>query len=84
VETLTRDWRKRGYELDFGVGIAQGYATLGAIGFEGPLGLRRHRHRHQPRRALCGEARPGQILIRGASSAPSRTWCAPSRSASSR
>ena len=28
-------WRKRGYELGFGVGIATGYATLGRIGFEG-------------------------------------------------
>ena len=30
-----RSWLKRGYELDFGVGIAFGYATLGEIGFEG-------------------------------------------------
>jgi len=28
-------WAKRGYDLDLGIGIAQGYATLGAIGFEG-------------------------------------------------
>ena len=28
-------WRKRGFDLDFGIGIAQGYATIGAIGFEG-------------------------------------------------
>ena len=28
-------WLKRGYEIDFGVGIAFGYATLGEIGFEG-------------------------------------------------
>ncbi len=31
---LSADWRKRGYELDLGVGIATGYATLGRIGFE--------------------------------------------------
>ena len=35
VGELTAGWRRRGYELDFGVGIAQGYATLGQIGFEG-------------------------------------------------
>src|SRR5262249_57761811 len=35
VDELMRGWRKRGYELDFGVGVAQGYATIGAIGFEG-------------------------------------------------
>lgn len=32
---LEAGWRKRGYELGFGVGIAVGYATLGRIGFEG-------------------------------------------------
>jgi class 3 adenylate cyclase len=32
---LAAGWRKRGYELGFGVGIAVGYATLGRIGFEG-------------------------------------------------
>ena len=32
---LAERWRKRGYELGFGVGIATGYATLGRIGFEG-------------------------------------------------
>jgi class 3 adenylate cyclase/CheY-like chemotaxis protein len=32
---LADGWRKRGYELGFGVGIATGYATLGRIGFEG-------------------------------------------------
>ena len=32
---LALGWRKRGYELGFGVGIAVGYATLGRIGFDG-------------------------------------------------
>jgi class 3 adenylate cyclase len=32
---LAASWRKRGYELGFGAGIAVGYATLGRIGFEG-------------------------------------------------
>ncbi|MFN2417414.1 MAG: adenylate/guanylate cyclase domain-containing protein [Candidatus Limnocylindria bacterium] len=34
-EPIATGWRKRGYELGFGVGIAVGYATLGRIGFEG-------------------------------------------------
>ena len=34
-------WRKRGFHLQIGIGVAQGYATIGAIGFEGRLGLRR-------------------------------------------
>jgi adenylate cyclase len=28
-------WRRRGHQLDFAVGVAMGYATLGKIGFEG-------------------------------------------------
>jgi class 3 adenylate cyclase len=32
---LAGDWRKRGYELGLGAGIAVGHATLGRIGFEG-------------------------------------------------
>jgi PAS domain S-box-containing protein len=32
---LTQAWRRRGYDLGFGVGVARGYATLGRIGFEG-------------------------------------------------
>ncbi|MGH7783595.1 MAG: response regulator, partial [Candidatus Binatia bacterium] len=35
VAALLVKWRKLGFDLDFGVGIAQGYATIGAIGFEG-------------------------------------------------
>ena len=63
VETLTRDWRKRGWELDFGVGIAQGYATLGAIGFEGRWDYGAIGTVTNLAARLCGEARPGQILI---------------------
>jgi class 3 adenylate cyclase len=42
MDELTERWRKRGNQLGFGAGIAQGYATLGMIGFEsrmdyGPL-----------------------------------------------
>ena len=32
---LSIAWRKRGYELGLGIGIAVGFATLGRIGFEG-------------------------------------------------
>jgi PAS domain S-box-containing protein len=32
---LTGAWRRHGYDLGFGVGVARGYATLGRIGFEG-------------------------------------------------
>ena len=35
IQHLAEGWRRRGHSLDFGVGIAQGYATLGLVGFEG-------------------------------------------------
>src|SRR6059036_3535198 len=35
VSRLRIKWQKLGFELDFGAGLAQGYATIGAIGFEG-------------------------------------------------
>ena len=35
VAALAEGWRRMGHDLGFGVGIAQGYATLGRIGFEG-------------------------------------------------
>jgi PAS domain S-box-containing protein len=32
---LSSAWRRHGYDLGFGLGVARGYATLGRIGFEG-------------------------------------------------
>jgi class 3 adenylate cyclase len=36
-EQMAAGWRKRGYELGLGMGVAVGFATLGRIGFEGRL-----------------------------------------------
>src|SRR5262244_1845884 len=63
VDELLVKWRKRGYELDFGVGIAQGYATIGAIGFEGRLDYGAIGTVTNMAARLCGEAKPRQILI---------------------
>jgi class 3 adenylate cyclase len=63
VGELATSWRKLGYDLDFGVGIAQGYATLGAIGFEGRWDYAAIGTVTNLAARLCGEARPGQILI---------------------
>ena len=53
-----------GTELGLGIGIAAGYATLGRIGYRGPLRLRRARPRHEPRLAAeRHRAEPGQTLI---------------------
>ena len=62
VKELTVKWRKLGYELDFGVGIAQGYATIGAIGFEGRWEYGAIGSVPNLAARLCGEAKPGEIL----------------------
>jgi adenylate cyclase len=63
VKDLTLKWRKLGYELDFGVGIAQGYATIGAIGFEGRWEYGAIGSVPNLAARLCGEAKPGEILV---------------------
>ncbi len=58
-------WAKRGYELDFGAGIASGFATIGAIGFEGRWDYGVIGTVTNLAARLCSEARPGQILVSG-------------------
>jgi adenylate cyclase len=60
---LKERWRKRGFELSLGIGIAQGYATIGAIGFEGRWDYGAIGTVTNLAARLCAEARPGQILI---------------------
>ncbi|MEE8305145.1 MAG: response regulator [Candidatus Tectomicrobia bacterium] len=63
MDVLTELWGKRGYELAFGVGIAQGYATLGMIGFEGRVDYAAIGPATNLASRLCDEAQAGQILI---------------------
>ena len=63
VKELTLKWRKLGYELDFGVGIAQGYATIGAIGYEGRWEYGAIGSVPNLAARLCSEAKPGDILV---------------------
>lgn len=60
---LREGWQKRGYELDFGVGIAIGYATLGRIGFEGRFDYGAVGSVVNLASRLGNEAAGGQILI---------------------
>ncbi len=60
---LVAGWRKRGYELDLGVGIDQGYATIGAIGFEGRWDYGAVGTVTNLAFRLCSEAKPGQVLV---------------------
>ena len=63
VGELGARWRKRGHDLDVGIGIAQGFATIGAIGFEGRLDYGAIGTVTNLAARLCGEAKPGQILV---------------------
>jgi adenylate cyclase len=63
VKELAAKWRKLGYELGFGVGIAQGYATIGGIGFEGRWDYGAIGTVTNLASRLCGEAKPSQILV---------------------
>jgi adenylate cyclase len=63
VERLSTGWRKRGYELQMGVGIAQGFATIGAIGFPGRVDYGAIGNVTNLAARLCGEAHGGEILV---------------------
>jgi class 3 adenylate cyclase len=60
---LAATWRKRGFELALGCGIAQGYATLGAIGFEGRWDYAAIGNVTNLAARLCAEAAGGQVLV---------------------
>jgi class 3 adenylate cyclase len=67
---LRAAWKKRGFDLDLGIGIAQGYATLGAIGFEGRWDYACIGSVTNLASRLCSEARGGQILTNQKTLAP--------------
>src|SRR5271169_1901159 len=61
--SLASSWAARGHEIGFGVGIAQGYATLGRIGFADRFDYSAIGTVTNLAARLCDEARDGQILI---------------------
>jgi adenylate cyclase len=62
VNEMSVGWRKHGYDLSLGIGIAQGYATIGAIGFEGRIDYGAVGTVTNLAARLCDEAQGGQIL----------------------
>jgi len=60
---LIAAWRERGRELGFGAGIAQGYATLGQIGFADRSGYTAIGTVCNVAARLCAEAKDSQILL---------------------
>jgi adenylate cyclase len=63
VQQLGAGWRKRGHDLGLGVGVAEGYATIGAIGYEGRWDYGAIGTVTNLAARLCGEAKAGQILV---------------------
>jgi adenylate cyclase len=60
---LATRWRARGHDVGLGTGIAMGYATIGAIGFEGRRDYAAIGSVMNLAARLCGEAGPGEILV---------------------
>jgi class 3 adenylate cyclase/CheY-like chemotaxis protein len=63
VEELAAGWSRRGHDLGFGVGVAQGYATLGRVGFEGRYDYAAIGTVTNLAARLAGVAKAGQILV---------------------
>jgi adenylate cyclase len=63
LRDLAEGWARRGHELAFAAGIAQGFATLGRIGFEGRFDYAAIGSVTNLAARLCGEAAPWQILV---------------------
>jgi DNA-binding response OmpR family regulator len=63
MSELIPTWKKRGYDLDFGAGIALGYATCGEVGFEGRSDYAAIGSVTNLASRLADEAAGGQILI---------------------
>jgi len=60
---LASGWRRRGYELDLGIGAALGYATLGRVGYEGHYQYNAIGNVVILASRLSSEAHGGEILI---------------------
>ncbi|MBV8191523.1 MAG: response regulator [Alphaproteobacteria bacterium] len=65
VGNLVPAWTRRGYRLGFGVGMAQGYATLGRIGFEDRFDYTAIGAVINLAARLCSTAEDGQVLASG-------------------
>ena len=63
VRDLADGWRRRGYELAVGIGIAQNHATLGRIGFEGRFDYAAIGSVTNLSARLCSDAGPWQVLV---------------------
>lgn len=65
VAALMPGWSRRGHRLGLGIGMAQGYATLGRIGFEDRFDYTAIGAVINLAARLCSEAADGQVLVSG-------------------
>jgi class 3 adenylate cyclase len=65
LSELVLKWQRMGHDLGFGIGISQGFATMGIIGFEGRLDYAAIGTVSNVASRLCGQAAAGEILISG-------------------
>jgi adenylate cyclase len=63
VQELAAGWQRMGHELTLGVGVAQGYATLGRVGFEGRFDYAAIGTVTNTAARLCAAAAPWQVLV---------------------
>jgi adenylate cyclase len=63
VNELSAGWRRNGHDLALGIGIAQSFATLGRIGFEGRFDYAAIGSVTNLAARLCSDAGPWQILV---------------------
>jgi class 3 adenylate cyclase/CheY-like chemotaxis protein len=63
IRGLAEVWSRQGHDLAMGIGIAQGYATLGKIGFEGRFDYAAIGSVTNLASRLCDVAEPWQILV---------------------
>jgi GAF domain-containing protein len=63
AQELLRSWRRQGHDIGFGVGISQGYATLGQIGFAERMDYTAIGTVTNLAARLCAEAKDEQILV---------------------
>ncbi len=63
AQQVLKTWRRHGHDIGFGVGISQGYATLGQIGFAERMDYTAIGTVTNLAARLCSEAKDGQILI---------------------
>jgi class 3 adenylate cyclase len=63
MEPHLAEWRANGFDIGLGVGIATGYATLGAVGFEGRWEYAAIGTVCNLAARLCAEAKHGEIVV---------------------